>query len=81
MSAVAHRPSVLNIDDDRVVRELLSDVFASGGYQCQVASNGEEGIEAFQAERPALAITDVKMPVLDGVQFLKHGVHSSRASG
>ena len=74
MSAVADRPSVLIVDDDRMIRELLSDVFTAGGYQCQLATNGEEAIEAFQAERPALAVTDMRMPVLDGLEFLKQAL-------
>jgi response regulator RpfG family c-di-GMP phosphodiesterase len=71
VSAIADRPSVLIVDDERMIRELLGDVFTAGGYQCRLASNGVEAIEAFQAERPALSITDVRMPVLDGLGFLK----------
>jgi len=71
VSAIADRPSVLIVDDERMIRELLGDVFTAGGYQCRLASNGVEAIEAFRAERPALSITDVRMPVLDGLGFLK----------
>jgi response regulator RpfG family c-di-GMP phosphodiesterase len=74
VSAVADRPSVLIVDDDFLVRELLSDVFAAGGYECQVAGNGAEAIEAFKAERPSLAVTDVRMPVLDGLEFLRYAL-------
>jgi response regulator RpfG family c-di-GMP phosphodiesterase len=71
VSAIANRPSVLIVDDERMIRELLGDVFTAGGYQCRLASNGVEAIEAFQAERPALSVTDIRMPVLDGLGFLK----------
>ncbi len=74
MSAVAERPSVLIVDDERMIRELLGDVFTAGGYQCRLVSNGVEALEAFQAERPALCITDVRMPVLDGLAFLKQAL-------
>jgi response regulator RpfG family c-di-GMP phosphodiesterase len=74
VSAVVDRPSVLIVDDDCLVRELLSDVFTASGYQCQLAANGAEGIEAFQTERPCLAVTDVRMPVLDGLEFLKYAL-------
>ena len=74
MNAIADRPSVLIVDDERMIRDLLGDVFTAGGYQCRLASNGVEAIEAFQAERPALSITDVRMPVLDGLQFLKQAL-------
>jgi response regulator RpfG family c-di-GMP phosphodiesterase len=74
MSPTADGKSVLIVDDDQMVRELLSDVFAAGGYRCRLATNGVEAIEAFEAVRPALAVTDVKMPMLDGLGFLKHAM-------
>ncbi len=74
MSALAGRPSVLIVDDDCMVRELLGAIFTTSGYQCRLASNGAEGLAAFRAERPALSVTDVRMPVLDGLQFLKQAL-------
>lgn len=74
MRAIADRPSVLIVDDERMVRELLGDIFTAGGYQCQLAANGVEAIEAFRAQRPALSVTDIRMPVLDGLQFLKQAL-------
>ena len=63
---------VLIVDDDRQIRRILQEFFLSSGYKCQVAANGREGLELFEAERPALTVTDVNMPVMDGVEFLKH---------
>ena len=74
MSAIADRLSVLIVDDDRMVRELLGAIFTASGYRCRLATNGMEGIEAFQAEHPALSVTDIRMPVLDGLQFLKQAL-------
>ena len=74
MSGRADRPTVLIVDDDRLIRELLRDVFAASGYCCHLASNGVEAIEAFEAHHPALTVTDVKMPVLDGLQFLRYAL-------
>ena len=74
MSAIADRLGVLIVDDDRMVRELLGAIFTASGYQCRLATNGMEGIEAFQAEHPALSVTDIRMPVLDGLQFLKQAL-------
>lgn len=62
---------VLIVDDDRQVREVLHEIFYSNGYECQVANDGREGLEIFRATRPPLTVTDVKMPVMDGLQFLK----------
>jgi response regulator RpfG family c-di-GMP phosphodiesterase len=62
---------VLIVDDDPRVRDVLQEVFETDGYECQVASNGLEGLEAFGAERPPLTVTDINMPVMDGLAFLK----------
>ena len=74
MSAIADRLSVLIVDDDLMVRELLGAIFTASGYRCRLATNGMEGIEAFRAEHPALSVTDVRMPLLDGLQFLKQAL-------
>ena len=62
---------VLIIEDDARVRGALREVFVSDGYQCRVATNGREGLDAFQRERPPLTLTDIRMPVMDGLDFLK----------
>ena len=61
---------VLIVDDDRRVRDVLYEIFLSNGYKCQVATNGREGLETFASVRPPLTVTDVKMPVMDGLEFL-----------
>ncbi len=71
MSAPAVRKEILIVEDDAKVRSALREVFVADGYQCQVASNGREGLEAFQRERPPLTLTDIKMPVMDGLEFLR----------
>ena len=65
------QPEVLIVDDDRQVREVLHEVFLSRGYTCHVAGNGQEGLEVFESVRPPLTVTDMKMPVMDGLEFLK----------
>jgi len=62
---------VLIVDDDRQVRDVLHEIFLSNGYKCQVATDGREGLDLFQTTRPPLTVTDVKMPVMDGLEFLK----------
>jgi response regulator RpfG family c-di-GMP phosphodiesterase len=62
---------VLIVDDDRHIRDILRELFLSSGYQAQVAADGREALERFDAERPPLTVTDVHMPVMDGVELLK----------
>ena len=72
MSMDAEVGPVLIVDDDKEVRDMLHDIFRSNGYQCSLASNGREALEAFEAEHPPLTVTDMRMPVMDGLEFLKH---------
>ena len=65
----AHR--VLIVEDDRQSRRVLQEFFLSGGWECRTAGNGREGLAVFEKERPPLTVTDVHMPVMDGVSFLK----------
>jgi response regulator RpfG family c-di-GMP phosphodiesterase len=74
MSASVETGPVLIVDDDRNVREMLRDVFAARGYQCLLAANGREALEIFEKAPPPLTVTDVKMPVMDGLQFLKRAL-------
>jgi response regulator RpfG family c-di-GMP phosphodiesterase len=62
---------VLIVDDDRQIRRVLSEFFEGAGFACMQAVNGKEGLLRFQAERPPLTVTDVQMPALSGVEFLR----------
>ncbi len=62
---------VLIVDDDAQVREVLNQMFQSGGYQCVVAADGVEAMERYAEARPALTVTDLKMPRMDGVAVVR----------
>jgi response regulator RpfG family c-di-GMP phosphodiesterase len=66
---------VLIVDDDPYVRQTLREIFVSSGYRCRLATNGLEALDAFTLERPPLTVTDVKMPVMDGLEFVRR-VHA-----
>ena len=72
MSHDGRNPEVLIVDDDRHIRTVLDEVFRASGYTCQMATNGQEGLATFDAERPPLTVTDMNMPVMGGLDFLKH---------
>jgi len=62
---------ILIVDDDAQVREVLHQIFLSASYRCLQAANGQEGLETFRASRPPLIVTDLKMPVMDGIGLLE----------
>ena len=63
---------VLIVDDEGDIRTTLRAVFGSAGYECRIAGNGREAAALFETERSPLTITDLKMPVMDGLQLLQH---------
>lgn len=62
---------ILVIDDEEDIRILLSSILESDGYHVITASDGREGLEKFQEHDPALVLTDVRMPLLDGIGVLR----------
>ena len=63
--------TILIIDDDASLRRILEYNLQEEGYEVLTAAAGEEGLETFARHKPALVITDMKMPGMDGLQVLK----------
>jgi response regulator RpfG family c-di-GMP phosphodiesterase len=63
---------ILIVDDDPVVREVLSDIMMYiGGLKTDFATNGFEGIEKCRENEYDMVLTDLRMPKLSGMDFLK----------
>ena len=60
--------TVLVVDDEEYVRELLKTFLTETGYQVIVASHGEEALDLATKERPQVIILDVKMLGIDGIE-------------
>ncbi len=65
------KPTILIIDDDTSLRRVLEYNLQEAGYAVATATSGEEGLRLFGEVEPALVITDMKMPGMDGMQVLK----------
>lgn len=61
---------ILIIDDDPEIRQLLND-FLGDRYEIAEASNGQEAIEVMKLRMPVLIVSDIIMPVMNGVEFVK----------
>ena len=63
--------TVLIVDDDPLIRELIGEILRREGYVVETAENGNEALAALRNQRCALVLLDVSMPVLDGFQTLE----------
>ena len=61
---------ILVIDDDSIIRTLLSSSLSKSGYEVITAKDGESGIQKAKSENPDLVITDYQMPGLTGLDVL-----------
>ncbi len=63
--------SILIIDDEKAIRKTLSEILGYEGYKIDEASDGEEGLNKFRVKNYDLVLCDIKMPKLDGIEFLE----------
>ena len=61
---------LLVIDDERGIRNTLREILADEGHEVEVAENGKQGLEMAQAKAYDLIFSDIKMPEMDGLEFL-----------
>ncbi|MCY1262463.1 Regulator of RpoS [compost metagenome] len=68
-----HNPSakLLIIDDDEVVRASLAAYLEDSGFSVRQASNGLQGLQVFERDRPDLVICDLRMPQVDGLELIR----------
>lgn len=64
-------PSILIVDDEEVMRETISDWLNKEGYNTETAITAEEALERFENNEFNIAIVDLKLPGMDGIQLLQ----------
>ncbi len=62
---------ILIVDDEEIIVRLLSMSLRSDGYDVVTATNGDEALKVLEKEAPDIVVTDIKMPVMDGLELLK----------
>lgn len=62
---------ILIIDDEKAIRKTLTEILSFEGYKLDEASDGEEGLKKFKEKTYDLVLCDIKMPKLDGIEFLQ----------
>jgi DNA-binding NtrC family response regulator len=61
---------ILIIDDEKSIRNVLKDILGNEGFKVDEASDGEEGLQKAKQNAYDLILCDIKMPKLDGLEFL-----------
>ena len=64
-------PDILIIDDEKAIRKALMEILSSEGYKTEEAADGEEGLKKFKEKTYDLVLCDIKMPKIDGIEFLQ----------
>ena len=72
-AGLAHIPSILVVDDETGVRDLMARWLASGGYDVRTASSAAEALDRIHDVPPAVALCDIRMPGQDGL-WLAHQI-------
>lgn len=62
---------ILVIEDNDTERAMIRKMLEAEGYQVREAADGEQGLAQFRAERPALVLCDLMMPVKDGYETIR----------
>src|ERR1051325_8901115 len=63
---------ILIADDEDDLRNLLGDLLSGADYEVIYAADGEEAIAQIRSQKPDLALLDIQMPRLNGIEVLKY---------
>lgn len=62
---------ILIVDDEESVRTILKQMLEQGGFSADAASDGKEALDKLGSSSFDMLISDINMPVMDGVELLK----------
>lgn len=71
---------ILIAEDNELNKETLTEILTEEGYEVKAVNDGREGIEAFLEDQFDIIITDLRMPHVDGLEFLKYIKDANRDS-
>lgn len=75
-----HDISLLYVEDEKILRNVYKKLLSDRVKTLYVAENGEEGLELFREHSPDLILTDIKMPVMNGLEMTKRIKRENRNS-
>ena len=62
---------ILVVDDDDMMRAFVKELLQIHDFKITEASNGKAGLKAFREDTPSLVITDIIMPEMEGISFIR----------
>ena len=68
---------VLTVDDSRTILAMLHHTLSNAGFEVLQAEDGKQGLDVLKSQDVDVVITDINMPVMDGIEFIRN----ERASG
>ena len=66
--------TILIIDDEKAIRKTLTEILSFEGYKIEEAADGDEGLKKFKDKSYDVVLCDIKMPKIDGIDFLQKAV-------
>lgn len=63
--------NILVVEDDAALNDAYKMILESAGYETRTAYNGQEALKMVKAQEPDIIFLDLRMPVMDGIEFLK----------
>lgn len=72
---------ILTVDDSKTILAMLHHTLSGAGFEVLQAEDGQQGLDVLKSESVDVVITDINMPVMDGIDFIKNvrlsGEHAS----
>src|ERR1035437_9157359 len=69
MPGITSGRKILIVDDERTIADTLALIFATNGYEARTAYSAEQALEMLDEWRPDLAVIDVVLPGMNGIEF------------
>jgi CheY-like chemotaxis protein len=71
MAETKKKKSVLIVEDEPELAEIYHTLLSQSGYNAMIAHNGKDALHSVSTQSPDLILLDLRMPIMDGVEFLK----------
>jgi len=67
----ASKPTIVAIDDDQLLLDLIKETLDAAGYDTQCTAQGQQGLPLIRERKPALVLLDITLPDADGMEILR----------